>query len=203
MVVIGAGRSLARRRASHHRHDCRHGQRRQRHRAARHRHHPRSEQGHVGHVRDRRHRQLHRAVPDTRHLRRRSQRAGLQEMGPRRRDPPGEPARARRRRAGGGGRRGNHDRHGGGAAAAHRFVRGRHRHRGARDQGAAAERPELRGARLPDAGHHARAGRREPVRRQHLQPARRVELQRARPSGQRQRLADRRHRQQRVPRSTP
>ena len=84
------------------------------------------------------------------------------------------------------------------AAAAHRLVGGRHGHRGARDQGAAAERAQLRGAGLPDARRHARPGRREPVRRQHLQPARRVELQRARPSGQRQRLADRRHRQQRV-----
>ena len=62
----------------------------------------------------------------------------------------------------------------------------------------AAQRPQLRDARLPDARRHARAGRREPLGREHLQPARRVELQRARPSGQHQRVADRRHRQQRV-----
>ena len=47
-------------------------------------------------------------------------------------------------------------------------------------------------------GDHAGPGGREPLRRQHLQPARRVELQRARPAGQHQRLARRRHRQQRV-----
>ena len=40
-----------------------------------------------------------------------------------------------------------------------RFVRGRHGHRGAGDQGAAAERPQLRDAGLPDARHHARPGR--------------------------------------------
>ena len=62
---------------------------------------------------------------------------------------------------------------------------------------------ELRGAGLPDARDHARTGRGEPVGCQHVQSARRLELQRARPSGQRQRLADRRDRQQRVHRSTP
>ena len=73
-----------------------------------------------------------------------------------------------------------------------------HRHRRARHQGTAAERAELRGAGVSDARDHARAGGREPVGREHVQSARRVELQRARPSGQRERLADRRHRQQRV-----
>ena len=47
-------------------------------------------------------------------------------------------------------------------------------------------------------GVTARPGRREPLRRLHLQPARRLELQRARLAGQHQRLAGRRHRQQRV-----
>ncbi len=84
------------------------------------------------------------------------------------------------------------------AAAADGLVRGRDGHRGAGDQGAAAERPQLRHPGLPDAGHHPRTGQREPVGGEHVQPAGRLELQRARPPGQRQRLADRRHRQQRV-----
>lgn len=45
-------------------------------------------------------------------------------------------------------------------------------------------------------GIHAGAGEREPVRREHIQPARRVQLQRARASGELERLARRRHRQQ-------
>ena len=66
------------------------------------------------------------------------------------------------------------------AARANRLVGGRHRHRGAGDQGTAAQRPQLRHARLPGAGHHAGPGGREPLRREHLQSARRLELQRAR-----------------------
>ena len=124
--------------------------------------------------------------------------AGFKKWVARRRHPPGQPARARRRHARGRRHRRNHHGRRVGAAAPDRFVRSRHGHRGAGDQGAAAERPQLRGPGLPDARDHARPGGREPVGRQHLQPARRVELQRARPSGQRQRLADRRHRQQRV-----
>ena len=60
------------------------------------------------------------------------------------------------------------------------------------------ERAQLRDAGVPRARRDARAGGREPVGREHLQPARGVELQRARPAGERQRLAHRRHRQQRV-----
>ena len=103
-----------------------------------------------------------------------------------------------RRHARGGDGGGRDDRDWRIAARAHRLVRGRDRDRGEGDQGTAAEWTELRRPRLPGAGDHAGAGRREPVGRQHLQSARRVELQRARQSGQLQRVAHRRHRQQRV-----
>ncbi len=85
-----------------------------------------------------------------------------------------------------------------GAARPDRFIGSRHRHRGTGDQGIAAQRPELRDAGVSDAWRDARSGRREPLGREHVQPARRVELQRPRAPGERQRLAHRRHRQQRV-----
>ena len=94
--------------------------------------------------------------------------------------------------------RGDHDGHRSGTAAPDRFVGGRHGHRRPGVQDLPLNSAELRDAGLPDARRHARTGGREPLGRQHLQPSRRVELQRARPSGQRQRLAHRRHRQQRV-----
>ena len=153
---------------------------------------------HVGYVRHRRDRHLHGAVPHSRHLPVEVNVSGfkkwvrdgviLQVNQRARVDVTLEVGRHRR----------NHDGRRLSAAAPDRFVRGRHRHRGAGDQGTAAERPELRDAGLPDARRHAGPGGREPLGREHVQSARRLELQRARPSGQRQRLADRRHRQQRV-----
>ena len=188
----------ASRRPSHHRHPRRHRPRPERHRPRRNRDDSRGQPGDRQQLRDRRDRQLHRAVPHARNLRGRGERAGLPALAPGRRDPAGQPARARGRDARSRRYRGDHDGHGRSAAAEDRFVRGRDGHRRAGDQGAAAERPQLRDAGLPDAGHHAWAGQREPVGRQHLQSPRRLELQRARPPGQRQRLADRRDRQQRV-----
>ena len=52
--------------------------------------------------------------------------------------------------------------------------------RGARDARAAPQRAQLRPARVPRPRRHSRPGRREPVRRLHLQPARRFQLQRPR-----------------------
>ena len=161
----GACRGVASRRAGHHRHPRRHGQRRRTascpappSRSAR------STEAHQPAYADRRDRQLHGAVPGPRHLHRRSQGAGLQEVGPRGDRPAGEPAGPRRRHARGRRHRGDHHRGRGSAAAAHRFLRGRHGDRGAGDQGAAAQRPQLRDAGLPVARHHPGAGRREPVR---------------------------------------
>ena len=66
------------------------------------------------------------------------------------------------------------------AGRANRFLGGRHGHRGDGDQGAAAERPELRHAGVSGARHHAGTGGREPLGREHVQPARRLQLQCAR-----------------------
>ena len=60
------------------------------------------------------------------------------------------------------------------------------------------ERAQFRDAGLPRARRHPGSGRREPLGCEHVQPTRGVELQRARPAGEHQRLAHRRHRQQRV-----
>ncbi len=137
-------------------------------------------------------------VPGAGHLRGVGRVAGLQDVGTPRDRAAGERSAQNRCHAGGGGADGRDDRDCRVAARAHRLVRGRDRDRGEGDQGTAVERPQFRDARLPRAGHHAGAGGREPVRRQHLQSARRVELQRARQSGQLQRVAHRRHRQQRI-----
>ena len=162
-------------------------QRRQRRRARCHHHGTGSEQGDDLELRDRRHRQLHGVLSGAGHLCGRSQRPGLQEVDSRRHHPAGQPAGARRHHAGSGTHRGDDDGGVVGAARARRLLGGRHGHRRAGDQGVAAERPQFRDAGLSVAGHHAWPGGREPVGREHVQPARRVELQRARTSGERQR----------------
>ena len=132
------------------------------------------------------------------HLRGRGRAHRLQEVRPPGHHGPGQRPRPRRRQPRG--RPADRSDHGhrGGAAGQDRIVRGRHGHRGEGHPRAAAERPQLRLAGLPRARRDAGPAGREPLRRQHVQPARRVQLQRPRPAGQHQRLARRRHRQQRV-----
>ena len=185
-------------RAGDHRHHRGHRFRFERRRARRLDHHQGSQPRNVGYVGHRRERHLHGALSHARHLLRRGQCPRIQEVGAHRRRVAGQPARPRRRHARSRRHRRNHHGRCVSPAAADRFVGSRHRHRGAGDQRAPAQRPELCDARLSDAGGHTRTSGREPLRREHLQSARRLELQRPRPSGQRQRLADRRHRQQRV-----
>ena len=161
-------------------------------------HGPRGQPEHDDSTHHRCGRRLHRAVPGAGHLRGIGRTAGIQVVDSPRDRAAGERSAQNRRQARSGHGDGIHDGHGGVAARANRLVRGRDRDRREGDQGIAAERTQLRGARLPGAGDHAGAGGREPLGRQHLQPARRVELQRARQPGQLQRLAHRRDRQQRV-----
>ena len=181
-----------------HRHHRRHRHRQRRRRARRDRHHAQRQPRHDHDVHDRRRRRLHGAVPRARHLCRRSRDAGLQEMGAQRHRAGSEPTGPRRCAARSRYARGDHHRGRDRAAAANGVVGGRRGGRGEGDSRAAAELAQLRVAGVPRARRHAWTGRREPLRCEHVQPARRVELQRARPSGQHQRLADRRHRQQRV-----
>ena len=161
-------------------------------------HDPRGQPEHDHDARDRRERRLYRAVPGARDLRGAGGAPGIQDLDPSRHHPAGHRPRARRRGAGSGHDQRGH--HGGRECPgrAHRFLGSRHGHRGDGDQGTAAERPELRHARVPGTGDHAGPGGREPLRREHLQPARRRQLQCARVAGELQRVDDRRHRQQRV-----
>ena len=122
-----------------------------RRRAGRHRDHHRGGQGHVVAPTPRTPTGLRGALPDPRHLRAWRSSCRASQVHPQRRRAPGQPARARRRdararrprRGDGGGRPG--------APHPHRLRRDGRGDRGAGGARAAAERPQLRDARLPGA----------------------------------------------------
>ncbi len=167
-------------------------------RAGRHGRHQGNRQTDRHHGRHRRRRHVPGAVPHPRHLRRRRRAHRLPEVRAPRRRAAGQPARARRRHPRG---RRTHRGHRGGRGW-RRFSTDSAEMGEVIEERAVRELPlngrNFAAARLPRPRRHARPGRREPLRRLHLQPARRLELQRARLAGQHQRLAGRRHRQQRV-----
>ncbi len=154
---------------------------------------------HLGHVRHGPERQLLGALPHAGHLRGRGPRAGIQEVGAGRRHPAGQSACARRRRARG--RRASRRPPPSGAEAP--LLRTDSSEVGTVIEERAIKELPLNGRNFatlvylspgitPGQAGENLSGR------EHVQSAWRVELQRARPPGQRQRVAHRRHRQQRV-----